>query len=425
MAFNWRYYQETGQVGGTTSLQYVDSFNGDDANSGAYNAPKQSIQGAIDAGASTVTLILSGYFNEGDFVGYTSSADVYAEGYVIIDGAGFDNCFTNKQFNRLFSFGFFHFIDYFIGLNWSSGIPIKNNCIFENINISTAFSHGKYIKCIFVNITFSGSTTNFIGCDNCVFINTNMNRVRGNSIIRNCYFDEDSILDANNANPTYLNHNFYQGTAGNGQKIRVGGVWYENVEALQAATSWEADSLPSTIDPLLNPDGLSISENSPLRNVGWNKRAIGCFQIAHITEADTPAVWTLDNLIENNGKFVLDGASVGTATSSLIEVFSRPRNILSIQAPDFVINPFTGETIGRLASARTPYTVSIEIQYSTNGTTTNGTWLRVPIGAQPYHDTVNDVGNDHEDFDITNAVPIEATHMMYRVTLRNNEIPLT
>ena len=431
MAFNWRYYQETGAVGGTTALQYVDSFNGDDANSGAYNAPKQSIQGALDAGANGMTMVLAGYFNEGDYLNTKSSAAIQVEGYVLIDGSGFDigNISTLYMDLNTMELGILHIKDYFDKIGTGDAYVATSSfksCVFENLAITIIRGFVEFSKNVFINsqVTSNANSPAPVLTEDNTFINSSYS-MRNVGALRNNYFDENSVLDVISG-PGYLNHNFYKGTAGDGQKIRVDGFWYNNVEALQAATAYEADSLPSTTDPLLNPDGLSISELSPLRNAGWDKRAIGRFQMAHSTEADTVGVWTLVSLVEDAGKFKLAvAATAGTATSSLIEVFSRVRTILSINLPDFVINPYTGETIGRLASARTPYTVSVEIQYSTNGATTNGTWLRVPIGTQPMHDTVNNVGNDDPLFDAANATIIEASHLLYRVTLRNNETPLT
>jgi hypothetical protein len=438
MAFNWRYFQETGQAGGTTSLQYVDSFNGDDANSGAYNAPKQSIQGAYDASGNNATFVLAGFFNEGDFLNTGTNLRIVSDGFVTLDGTGFLEAIKTTStcnINQDGDFGTLLYKNYDLPINfrYASNPPTTyiSNVIFDNIGLNhpglqgSGFTQHIFVdRCLFINSLFTCNRPAYI--ENNTFINSSEMRI-GNTVDltrqRNNFFDETSILDYASLTPNVLNYNFYQGTMTN--KIRVGGVWYDNVEALQAATAYEADSLPSTTDPLINSDGYSISETSPLRNTGWDKRGIGYTQMSHNTDATSVGVWTLSDLVLDTDKFILDvGATVGTATSTLVEVFSRVRTILSINLPDFVINPFTGETIGRLATDRTPYTVSVEIQYSINGTTTNGTWLRVPIGTKPMHDTVNDVGNDDPLFDVANAVAIEASHLQYRVTLRNNETPL-
>jgi len=430
---NWRYFEATGQVGGTTALQYVDSFNGDDANPGTHLLPKQSIQGAFDAGAAAMTLVLAGYFNEGDFINNRSNVKLYPEGFVTIDGTGYNQFWLTDPINHHITvneiitrrFGTLMFRDFFSHINRSAGAALTTRDTIYMDMPNTMFGGSTIIRfeliqsCLFINTQINSDRLNDM--ENCTFINSKS--IGDRRQLRNNYFDENSVLDLTNFNATYLNHNFYEGTMTN--KIRVGGTWYNNVEALQAATSFEADSLPSTTDPKLNEEGYSLQEDSPLINAGWDKRGIGYIQIAKSTLATTVGVWTLDDLILDDGKFKLDTEPVGTATSSLIQVFNRVRNIVSINLPNFVANPYTGETIGRLASDRTPYAISVEIQYSTDGSTTNGAWLRVPIGTKPYHDTVNDVGNDDPDFDMANAQAISASHLRYRITLRNNETLLT
>jgi hypothetical protein len=116
---------------------------------------------------------------------------------------------------------------------------------------------------------------------------------------------------------------------------------------------------------------------------------------------------------------------VGTLTSSIVQVFEKKRELKRINLPDFEQNPAIGELISsRLASFNKPFLISIEIQYSTNGTTTNGTWLKVPIGTQPLHDIINDVGNDDPLFDIDNATAIPCKYLRFKVTLRDNETPI-
>ena len=436
---NWRYFEATGQAGGTTTLQYVDSFNGDDSNSGAHDAPVQSIQQAYDNTVNNATFVLSGFFNEGDFLNTGTNLSVVTEGFVILDGTGFIQSIkasvsSTFNLNEGFDFGtlLYRSYDAPISFRYAINPPTTriNNVIFDNIGLNhPGLQGGGFVqhifvnKCLFINSLFTCNRPAYI--ENNSFINGSEMRV-GNTVSltrqRNNFFDDTSILDYASLNPDVLNYNFYEGTMTN--KIRVGNVWYDNVEELQAATSYEADSLPSTTDPKLNEEGYSLQEDSPLINAGWDKRGIGYIQISKSTLATTVGVWTLDDLILDVDKFLLDTEPVGTATSSLIEVFNRVRNIVSINLPNFVINPYIGETIGRLASDRTPYAISVEIQYSTDGSTTNGTWLRVPIGTKPYHDTVNDVGNDDPLFDMANAQAISASHLQYRITLRDNETSL-
>jgi hypothetical protein len=437
MANNWRYYQETGQAGGTTTLQYVDSFNGDDANSGAYNAPKQTIQGAVDASANNAILILAGYFSEGDIIFPTfRNHSIYCEGNVVIDGLGkdkfvFGTSGVGININDIYQFGSLEFKNFTLNNLWvqRTGHNIQN-VIFNgssNNNTVVVAALGIFLKnCIFINTTVIINTSLLY---NCTFINSSFT-TNGNSVknLVNCFFDENSKVDLASATLDELNYNCILGTDGGGQKIRVNNVWYSNTEALQAATSFASNDLPSTTLPafnLINPLDYTLQAVSPLARAGKGKIYIGAYGVAKSTESEN-VVWTATGIDNTTtpGEAVLTASPTGTLVSSLIQVTDKVRRITRINMPDFEIAPSLGETIGRLASDRTPYAVSVEIQYSINGSTTNGTWLRVPVGTQPLHDTVNNVGNDDATFDVANAVEIFASHIQYRVTMRDNETPI-
>jgi hypothetical protein len=451
---NWRYFQATGQAGGTTALQYVDSFNGDDANPGTYLLPKQSIQGAFDAGATNMTIVLAGYFNEGDFVGIpTTIFAIYTEGDVILDGLGFTSMVIqhfadNIQagVNPIYNFGKL-IIKNFSGdvflvsrNNSASGKPTLNNIDFIGLDfvkllfiVRGTFSVLK--NCFFKDCNVFASGINNVMpntlIENNTFVNTSFERGNSNvsniDILKNNTLVGSSKLDI--STPTsnlILDYNCILGTAGNGQKIRVNNVWYENTEALQLATSFAQNDLPSTTDPkfnLINPFDYTLQADSPLARAGKGNIYIGAYGVAKATPSND-VVWTatgIDNTT-NPDEAVLTASPTGTLESTLIEISDKVRRVTRINMPDFEIAPSLGETIGRLASDRTPYNVSVEIQYSTDGVTTNGTWLQVPVGTQPFHDTVNDVGNDSATFDMANATAIFASHLQYRVTMRDNEV---
>lgn len=449
MANNWRYYQATGQAGGTTALQYVDSFNGDDANSGSYDAPKQSIQGALDAGSNNMTLVLAGYFNEGDWINIRSNLNLYSEGLVNINGLGFlsfnlgESGFSgNGGINSLYRFGTLVISNYagFVNVRSSSSVASQNICVRQNIVfincpilqlvVLNNQQVGQFINCVFINcdvfhVNQSGTHTQGNGLYNCTFINTNYMLGYTLSMI-DCFFDSNSSVNFLTRNPYEFDFNCILGTAGNGQKIQIGSVWYENTEDLQANTSFAVNDLPSTTDPefnLINDMDYTLQPSSPLARAGKGNIHIGAYSVAKATPSND-GTWTatgIDNTTDPN-QAVLTGSPTGTLESGLIEIADKVRRVTRINMPDFKIAPSLGETIGRLASDRTPYNVSVEIQYSVDGVTTNGTWLQVPVGTQPFHDTVNDVGNDHEDFDMANATAIFASHLQYRITMRDNEV---
>ncbi len=441
---NWRYFEATGQVGGTTGLQYVDSFNGDDANPGTHLLPKQSIQGAFDALGTGGTMILAGYFNEGDWVSPKLSTNLVTEGYVIINGEGFssfnwDRFGTSLQegINAVYSLGRLEIKNYsgevsLRGTTTSSGSfknLIFNNC--ENISLGGgSLSFGLINTVILINsdvVFTSSNSSSDKAVKNILLINSTLDMNFTNTSTSRLNFsgvfaDSNSVIDLRNTLLSNYNNNCILGTQT--EKIRINNVWYENTEDVQANTSYAQDDLPSTTDPKFNGDCYTLAPDSPLRNAGQDRTYIGAYGLGN-RKLSTESIWTLDNITLNtDNEFELTTLGVGTAESDLVEVSERALPLKNLFLPNFSWSPSTGETIGRLASAGTPYLITMEIQYSTDGVTTNGTWLRVPIGTKPFHDTVNNVGNDNADFNFADAIAIVATHLKYKITLRSDETPI-
>jgi hypothetical protein len=444
---NWRYFQATGQVGGTTSLRYVDSFNGDDANAGTYLLPKKSIQGALDVlSGANPTMVLAGYFNEGDFLNRRSALRMFSEGYVTIDGSGFINFNASNTsgilINNIYNFGTIEFKFYTkvvlatgsLGFHGFVKSIIVRDCNTVDIGTSTAsitnITNSLFINTELMATSYASSVERFIESNTFISTYINLPFTTSQSIyFRNNYINTTSRTNFGTVNfGTNLkyNNNLVQGTFAGSEKIRIQNVWYADTEALQAATSYASNDLPSTTDPLLNAVNsfdYTLQSTSPLARGGYDKSPIGAFSVAKaVTMGD--ATWTLSGIDVTANVATLTGSPTGTMTSNLVQISDKARKVTRINLPDFEIAPSLGETIGRLASSRTPYAISLEIQYSTGGVTTNGTWLQVPIGTQIYHDTTADVGNDDEDFNIVNGQFIFATHLQYRITLRDNETPI-
>jgi hypothetical protein len=456
MANNWRYYQQTGQAGGTTTLQYVDSFNGDDANSGAYNAPKQTIQGALDVASGTLPrIVCAGYFNEGDFLNRRSNPSFIMEGVVNIDGVGKTSFNPNirmigvnslaSESTIFFNFGVAIFKNYVnnIVVEFSTGNNYGNLnlCIFLGGKTNTAsVSSGGWINrfdnisnCLFINseLNHNHSFTYLINFNNLTFINSHFKFITGTGTglktIQSCVFDSLSTLDCASLTGFSIDYNAIIGTLT--QKIRLDGVWYNNTEAVQSATSFLANDLPSTTDPLfnlLNDKDYTLQVGSLLRTASSSGSHIGFADYAGVLGASS-VEWTvtdIDNTTTAGEAYLTGDEPVGTMESNAVQLFDKKRVIKRIMMPDFIINPSIGETIGRLASFNTPYLISLEIQYGDNALTMNGTWLRVPIGTQPLYDSVNLVGNDDPLFDIDNSVAIACKFIKYKITLRSNETPI-
>lgn len=462
MANNWRYYQQTGQAGGTTTLQYVDSFNGDDANSGAYNAPKQTIQGALDVASGSFPIIVcAGYFNEGDFLNRRSGLTIITEGFVTFDGTGVANfnpanhaiginelasANTGVNNNTQFDFGIAKVINYTTIVLTNSGSGGFNgrckNIIFIGGTIDAPASAigGSGNTRVLKSLTYSlliNTTVNYVQLagnssifQNLTLVNSRLNITgTGTAIIDviNNILDGNSVLEVSVTTSKTIDYNAIIGTLT--EKIRLDGIWYNNTESAQSATSFLANDLPSTTDPLfnlLNDKDYTLQVGSPLRTASSSGSYIGFADYAGVLGANS-LEWTvtdIDNTTTSGEAYLTGAQPVGTMESNVVQLFDKKRVIKRIMMPDFIINPAIGETIGRLASFNTPYLISLEIQYGDNALSMNGTWLRVPIGTQPLYDSVNLVGNDDPLFDIDNSVAIACKFIKYKITLRSNETPI-
>jgi len=435
----WKYYEQTGETGGTTSLIYVDSHNGDDANPGTHLLPKQSLQGGFDTLSVTgAVIVISGYFKESNFISVPASIKIIAEGYCLIDvDGGTFATLVAKSINDLsddltntVDFGFLHIKN---GADMTTPQSLRTsyyNCYLEDCYNFTFNSNTfiRFKKCLVKN-GFTGQMSNRAYVDECTFFGT----VVGSTVLgchfKSCYLTPSTKIIFGNIAASNLNYNLFQGTLTD--KITINGTGYNNTEALQAALpTYAVNDLPSTTNPLFN--GMSYAdftptESSPLLGAGENGVNIGAFNVS-IGQAADSANWTLSNIdnTTNPDAAVLDAGGVGTLTANTgIQLFAdgSRRVINRISLPGTVIDPEFGETVNsQLSSAAgIPSKYSVEIQYSTDGGSTyNGTWLKVPYGSMPLHDTVNNVGNADPAF--VSGGRISATHILPRITLRNNDV---
>lgn len=459
---NWRFYQDTGLTGGTghTShrVMYVDSHNGDDANDGSNIAPLKTIQRALDIGnTSGCDIVLAGYFTEGDFVNTRIVGALIPEGNVIIDGssntsfritnggarefygASYVNGFENPR--RYGTLTFQNFTGVVNG--YSSYL---DSCIFINC---PRLNEGTYLtvtKCLFKNCILGG-TTYFEPGVGSVFqhntvINTNI-RWRGqyanNCNIQSNIFDSTTILDFTQVatgTPNIFDYNHIVGTLTN--KIKVASGNYDNVEAFKVDNpTKEVNGIPSTAATdwnQYNTEDYTLQESSVLVKAGHDKKSIGAFEPSIPINPNDGSYFDYVNIdVSVSGSVSLLSGTTGTTTTKTLyhhEIAPKKRVILKTNAPNLEQNFGLGETMGNLSSDNIPFKTDLEIQYDststslTNGVDSgsyNGTWLRVPIGEQPLHDTVNNVGNDDPLFDISNAIPISAKYIKMRITLRSNE----
>jgi len=441
MANNWKYFQVTGYASPAQYTTYVDSHNGNDVTGdGSHDNPFQTIQKAIDFGVCD--LVLAGTFEgigvAGDFSGTPLNVrSIIAEGVVTFDGTGittfgigsygFNYNTWNTRARR--NYGTFLFKNYTAQFQMTTTSAYAFDCIFDNCSLVFTIGYFAGIQDILViNSQFGNSGT---GCRlnqygevrNVTLINSQMISYEGSYPIKNCYFDATSSF-SHIISGFDMDFNFFEGTLTN--KIRYGGVYYDDIEALQLAHPTQAvNDLPSTTLPLLNQvndKDFTLQETSPLKDAGDNGRQIGYGKVAK-TVGGSDVTWTTLNIDNTTtpGEAILSGSPTGSMTSGGIELFPKARKVTRINLPDFEFNSPLGEMFGNASSDNTPYLLDVELQYSTDNITYNDTWLRMAVGIQPKHDTVNDVGTDDPSYDIDNAVNIVCRYMKFRITMRDNE----
>lgn len=435
----WKYYEQTGEAGGTTSLIYVDSHNGDDANPGTHLLPKQSLQGGFDTLSTTgAIIVISGYFKENNFISVPQNIKILAEGYCLIDvNGGTFVTLVAKNINDLsddltntVDFGFLHIKN---GADMATPQSIRTsfyNCYLEDCYNFTQNTNTfiKFKNCL-IKDGFTGGMASRADINECVFFGTSVGSTSLICSFKNCYLAPSTKIVFGNIAGANLNYNLFQGTLTD--KITINGTGYNNTEALQVALpTYAVNDLPSTTNPLFNgmsDEDFTPTESSPLLGAGENGVNIGAFNVS-IGQAADSANWTLSNIdnTTNPDAAVLDGGGSGTLTANAgIQLFADgSRRVISrILLPGTVIDPEFGETVNsQLSSAAgIPSKYSVEIQYSTDGGSTyNGTWLKVPYGSMPLHDTVNNVGNADPAF--VSGGRISATHVLPRITLRNDDV---
>lgn len=449
----YQFYQQTGLEGGilnpSDNVVYVDSFSGDDANNGGNSDPVVTTQQAIDIvstymGGSGI-IVMSGYFREGNFA-ENANVEFIAEGYVYIDGDGFATFSTkNAKFNYTYSFGrfcFLSFTDRIGSYDGSAPVQYMRDCDFMFClrigSVSGKFSvfeNNFVYNSICGGLGFTSSPTALVA--NNTFVNSvfNWNGVNsGSTYVYNNYFDETSkfLVKAGVTVPFeagVFDYNHFRGTIAN--KIYYNSIYYDNIEDFKAGAgvALAVNDIPSTAMPLfnlINDNDYTLSPQSPLLK-GYSRKHIGCFGLAKAVSA-SDAVWVADGVDNTsvNGEATLTATPTGTLRSGGIKLSDYVVELKRLNLPDMEVNPASGNTISsNVSSDKTPCLIDVEIQYSSDGGTVfNGTWLRCPIGMQPLHDLVNDVGNDDPAFVLANARPIRLTHIMYKVTLRDDEVEI-
>lgn len=439
----WRYYDLTGQTGGTTSLVYVDSIKGDDANAGTHLLPKKTMQGGFNLISVTgAVMVLSGFFKENGFISVPTNVKIIGEGYVLIDfnnnSSGFITAFSfncldtpspsKTNIGEPIDFGIITLKSLTsIGQTTSLGFCYYN-VYFDNCNNFLGGTSARHLmkKCTLKGGMTMSASSNFLIESTLIggtisYITGTSGRVESCSIANGTKLVIGAVTSANFTNNAILGS--YT------DRIVRAGVSYNDIEALKTAGFAHASNLASSTDAkfnLMSAEDLTLQPDSPLIGAGAYGVTIGAYEVAKAQGA-SHANWTLSNIdnTTNAGEAVLTGGAVGTLTATVgiqIDPDGKRKEITRILLPASIIDPEFGETINSQlgSSAGIPSMYSIEIQYSQNGGSTyNGTWLKVPYGSLPLHDTVNNCGNADANF--VSGGKIKCTHILPRITLRNND----
>lgn len=454
MAYNWGIFLDTGLEGGTPNaaqrLMYVHTIDGSDVTGdGSHDNPVKSLQHSIDIGhTSGCDHAVCGPLSEGDFVNTKPVGAIIPHGRVVVEGSGFSTFNINnggahsgygstavngvgtlRNYGKLIFQNFTSFIGVYLATFY--------RCEFQNcLYIGSAFN--KANTCLFKNSILGGSSyiTPQPGStlEHCTFINT-PTKIRGgaaysqNLVFRGNIIDATSTLDCNQVGSGVLglmDFNHFVGTLTG--KIKFNGSSYDNIEALKAANpTYGVNDIPSTT-PIgfnnLNAEDYTLQESSALVKAAHDKKQIGAFSVAAVMAADDVS-WVATGVDNTTtlGEAILTAQPTGTLEISGWQIAPKKRVLLGLGMPDLEQNPSLGEAISvLLAALNKPYMIDYEMQYSDDNITYNGTWLKVPVDVQPFHDIANDVGNS--DVNFVSGVPISCKYVNVKITFRNNETPV-
>ena len=305
------------------------------------------------------------------------------------------------------------------------------NCVWH-LYVSTGYCQ-EMIGCTFIDspgdLLFNFQTAPNANIKGNTFINSNfkISPPTNTSLFIDNFFDANSYFDnIGTIGFGLIDNNCFL------DALKYKNVNYANLTALQLALPTEMlNSLGEATVPLFNQVNsldYTLQEASPLVKAGFGKVSIGSKKVAAAFSTDDAAgIWTFTGIDGSvAGEAILTGSPTGTAETLIGQPIAggKKREIDKITLPDVELNLAAGETVGNLAADNTPNLFDIEIQYSDLLGSGYSSWLRVPYGAKPLHDTTNDVGNDDSLFDISTAIPIFCKYLKFKITLRDNEVPV-
>jgi len=483
----WQYFNETGLQGGdfdaTRRLEktfYVDSYKGNDTTgTGSNLLPYKSLQKVLNQcntfSITSVDIIATGYFEEGDFLNTRTKVSLIAEGKVTIKAVlqnGFKlnsaiNSFcsfnydinggnkkrnygqiTIKDFPQEVYFGSYYYLYTPIEKIGCYNVTFKNNqkvlgLVQSNIDLISGcvFDTPNIINTIYI-ARFSGFRNMLIEKNS--FITNNRLYIQstgldGKLTFRDNFCSENTIIyqyDEANYTPSYNNH--ILGSFLN--KIYINGSYYNNRDLANAARGFDINGKPYADSPqfntVLNTTDLTYQIGAPNITGGFDGKQIGAFGLGRGAQAVSDANWVATGVDNTTtaGEAVLTGTPTGTMeTTNGIQVVDNilvPKRLFRLTLPDALIDYQNGYTINTLASSAvdSPAIETVEIKVSADSTngidgTWSASWIKVPIEGQPLIDAVG-VGNGDDAFDYATKKFIVLTFIKYKITLRDNETPL-
>jgi len=153
---------------------------GSDSNAGTTgNNPKGTINGAIALNIAGILAVGTGSYTES--VSGTIASSIVADGIVKVYGSTTMVWNVNGPGNAIVS-GIF-----FTGLLSVTGNVRYEDCIFENISgFAAAGALGTFVRCKFINCTWTGTNVSRYSFDYCIFINC---------VIRDCFKMTNSYIN--------------------------------------------------------------------------------------------------------------------------------------------------------------------------------------------------------------------------------------
>jgi len=503
MAF--QYFNDTGIEGGNANAArlaehtfYVDSYKGSDVTGdGSNTSPFKSIQQALTNASQYFVpaelyrrgadIILSGYFNEGDWSSLAEGISLIAEGNVVIDGTGYAdfnpvignrvelnvhinyNLYEiNGNIRKRRKYGRFTIQNYTgdLVLGASNAGQAQNltkggvRCYDATFDTADRFGYdsvygtkyyNKIAGCVFRDISdtiygFSYNPGYPIDVRNCSYFNcafVYIGTAAVSSMYSNytsCYFDPLTKIYISSfqqlAQYGKFNYNHVEGDTTD--KIYYNGSYYTNRALARTnggGSFFDPDGREHTDDPEFNAktEGDYTYPNSAVNaTAGLGGNYIGAYGIADNAQNVDNANWIKPSEITILGTGVNSKAVLNTSGSyAMVTNLGIALNVAKdvylkrVTLPNVVNDYANGGTVDADKSADdgSPSMLTVEIKTSLDDVTYSTNWIKVPYEGTPLIDATGK-GNGDPAFDPNTATRIILRYIKYKITLRDDEVTL-